>query len=44
MPFSTRAATQAWADLGYDVKPVECDGCARNFGTLHCLVNVMRRD
>jgi hypothetical protein len=43
-PELNRAATQAWTDLGYDVKPVECDGCARNFGTLHCLVNVVQRD
>ena len=39
-----RAATAVWADLGYDVKPIECDGAARNYGTLHCLVNVMQRD
>jgi Porphyromonas-type peptidyl-arginine deiminase len=39
-----RAATEAWAGLGYEVKPVECDGCARNYGALHCLVNVMERD
>lgn len=39
-----REATAAWESLGYAVKPVECDGCARNFGTLHCLVNVMQRD
>ena len=39
-----RAATTAWESLGYEVKPVECDGCARNYGTLHCLVNVMQRD
>jgi hypothetical protein len=39
-----RAATAAWTDLGYEVRPVECDGCARYFGTLHCLVNVLQRD
>lgn len=38
------AAAAVWAGLGYEVRPVECDGCARDFGTLHCLVNVMRRD
>jgi hypothetical protein len=38
------AAAAAWAGLGYEVKPVDCDGCARNFGTLHCLVNVIQRD
>jgi hypothetical protein len=39
-----RAAAAVWSDLGYEVRPVECDGCARCFGTLHCLVNVLRRD
>jgi hypothetical protein len=39
-----RAAAAVWNDLGYEVRPVECDGCARCFGTLHCLVNVLRRD
>jgi hypothetical protein len=38
------AARAVWGEVGYDVRPVECDGCARNFGTLHCLVNVMQRD
>jgi hypothetical protein len=38
------AAAAVWAGLGYEVKPVECDACARNFGTLHCLVNVIQRD
>jgi hypothetical protein len=39
-----RAAVAVWEGLGYEVRPVECDGCARSFGTLHCLVNVLRRD
>jgi hypothetical protein len=39
-----QAATAVWNELGYEVRPVECDGCARCFGTLHCLVNVLRRD
>jgi hypothetical protein len=39
-----RAAKAVWTDLGYEVREVQCDGCARNFGTLHCLVNVLRRD
>jgi hypothetical protein len=38
------AATAVWNEVGYEVRPVECDGCARCFGTLHCLVNVLRRD
>ena len=39
-----RAAAAAWADLGHEVKTVECDGAAGNYGTLHCLVNVMQGD
>ncbi|HVS37026.1 MAG TPA: hypothetical protein VMS17_15810, partial [Gemmataceae bacterium] len=38
------AATTVWTELGYEVKPVECDSCAPKFGTLHCLVNVLQRD
>jgi hypothetical protein len=39
-----RAAAAVWRTLGYEVRPVECDACARHFGALHCLVNVLRRD
>ena len=39
-----RAATAVWKESVYEVRPVECDSCGRNFGTLHCLVNVLRRD
>jgi hypothetical protein len=39
-----RAATTVWTELGYEVRPVECDACARQFGALHRLVNVLRRD
>jgi hypothetical protein len=39
-----RAANSVWTELGYEVRPVDCDACGRNFGTLHCLVNVLRRD
>jgi hypothetical protein len=38
-----RAAAAVWTDLGYEVRPVECEACARYFGTLHCLVNVLER-
>ena len=38
-----RAAADIWAELGYEVRTVPCDACSRNFGTLHCLVNVLRR-
>lgn len=38
-----RAAASVWRELGYEVRPVSCDACYRHFGTLHCLVNVLRR-
>jgi hypothetical protein len=38
------AAAETWTQLGYDVRSVDCSGCARHFGTLHCLVNVLRRE
>jgi hypothetical protein len=43
-PGLTQAATAVWRELGYEVRAVECDDAARNFGTLHCLVNVLQRD
>ncbi len=43
-PTLNRAAAAVWAELGFDVKNVDCDAAARNFGTLHCLVNVLARD
>ena len=39
-----RAATAVWTELRYEVRSVNCDGCARYFGTLHCLVNVLQRE
>jgi hypothetical protein len=38
-----RAAAGVWTNLGYEVRRVRCDGCYRYSGTLHCLVNVLRR-
>lgn len=38
-----RAAGQIWAGLGYEVRPVDCDACYPHFGSLRCLVNVLRR-
>ena len=38
-----RAAAEVWTSLGYEVRPVHCDACYRYSGTLHCLVNVLRR-
>ena len=40
----TCAAAEIWSAAGYEVRPVPCDACSRHFGTLHCLVNVLRRD
>ena len=39
-----RAAAAVWAGQGYEVRPVDCTAASRNFGALHCLVNVLRRD
>jgi hypothetical protein len=39
-----RSAAAVWAEVGYEVRPVECDRAVRNFGGLHCLVNVVQRD
>jgi N-dimethylarginine dimethylaminohydrolase len=38
-----RAAAKVWTELGYEVNPVDVTACARFFGTLHCLVNVLQR-
>jgi hypothetical protein len=37
------AAEQVWTSLGYEVRPVNCDACYPHFGSLRCLVNVLRR-
>jgi hypothetical protein len=29
--------------LGFEVRPVDCTSAYAHFGTLHCLVNVLRR-
>jgi N-dimethylarginine dimethylaminohydrolase len=39
-----RAAAEVWSRLGYEVRTVNCDACYPHFGSLHCLVNVVRRD
>jgi N-dimethylarginine dimethylaminohydrolase len=38
-----RAAAEVWSRLGYEVRSVNCDACSPHFGSLHCLVNVVRR-
>jgi hypothetical protein len=37
------AARRVWADLGFEIRPVDCTATYRHFGCLHCLVNVLRR-
>jgi hypothetical protein len=38
-----RAARQVWRELGFEVRVVDCTACYPHFGTLRCLVNVLRR-
>jgi hypothetical protein len=38
------AGAQAWQELGFEVRPVDCTSCYRYFGSLRCLVNVLSRD
>jgi hypothetical protein len=37
------AARAVWESLGYAVRPVDCTAAYRQFGCLHCLVNVLSR-
>ena len=37
------AAGRAWRELGYEVRPVDCTAAYPHFGSLRCLVNVLRR-
>ena len=37
------AARDIWAALNYDVRTVDCTDCYPHFGSLRCLVNVIRR-
>jgi len=38
------AAADVWSRLKFEVRPVDCTACYPHFGTLRCLVNVLRRD
>ncbi len=38
-----RAAGKVWAELGFEVRPVNCDACYPHFGSLRCLVNILSR-
>ncbi|KAA0209698.1 hypothetical protein EDM80_14155 [bacterium] len=37
------AAADVWKSLGYEVRPVNCTSSYRYFGSLRCLVSVLRR-
>jgi 8-oxo-dGTP pyrophosphatase MutT (NUDIX family) len=37
------AARAVWEELGYEIRPVDCTDTFRQFGCLHCLVNVLKR-
>lgn len=37
------AARKVWEDLGFEIRPVDCTTTYRQFGCLHCLVNVLKR-
>ncbi len=37
------AARSIWESIGYQIRPVDCTSVYRQFGCLHCLVNVMKR-
>jgi hypothetical protein len=36
-------ARRIWESLGYDVQPIDCTSSYRHFGSLRCLVSVLRR-
>ena len=37
-------AAAVWEGMGYEVRPVDLTATSRNFGAMHCLVNVLHRD
>ena len=37
------AAANVWESVGYEVRPVNCTSSYRLFGSLRCLVSVLRR-
>jgi hypothetical protein len=39
-----RAAQKVWESLGCEVRPVDCTAAMPHFGSLGCLVNVLRRN
>jgi len=43
VPALNEAAAAVWRGLGYEVRPVDCTAVYPHFGSLRCLVNVLRR-
>ena len=43
VPALNTAAEGVWRGLGYEVRPVDCSDVYIHFGSLRCLVNVLRR-
>ena len=39
-----QAAQKVWESLGCEVRPIDCTAAMPHFGSLGCLVNVLRRD
>lgn len=37
------AAAEVWMQAGFEVRAVDCTACYRHFGSLRCLVSVLRR-
>jgi hypothetical protein len=37
------AARKIWENLGCEIRPVDCTTTYRQFGCLHCLVNILKR-
>ena len=42
-PALNRRATEIWTALGFTVRPIDCSQTFAHFGSLRCLVNVLRR-
>jgi hypothetical protein len=43
VPELNRNAAGVWHSLGFAVRAVDCSTAYTHFGTLHCLINVLRR-
>ena len=43
-PLLNRRATEIWQQLGFRVETIDCSATFAHFGSLRCLVNVLRRD